>query len=112
MSVHPDDIPITAEFQIVQLFIVLVVLFTLYIEIRWIINQRSKWMYGLPILILMIHALLYYFVVFSAVLNLVSIVDSTVLFTDWSVILRLHGYITICSIEYIRFRYTKRHLQR
>jgi hypothetical protein len=68
-------------------------------------KRRALW-WGIPVLLWMLHTVVYYVIVLIVVgLPLIPVTGAL---HDWSPVLRLHGYSTILSVEIIRWWYHRK----
>lgn len=83
----------------------IVVVVTLIADAIWVSRNKSKWYYSISIVVLSLHAFIFYLAVYIDGIGFIDIHDlfyNKALFSDWSSILRLHSFITICSMELAR----------
>lgn len=78
----------------VQATSLVVIAAIIVVQIAWMRRNRLKWRWSVPIFFWMVHGLIFYLTVF---------------FTDWphttwSAILRLHGLVSILTVEAARLR--------
>lgn len=86
----------TPEFAIVQALLLPLALGILTVVIIWCYRNPSKWLYALGMVIWMLHSIAFYGVVIYW--NFIGHNPAPSIFlTNWSVVLRAHGYITLLS---------------
>ena len=78
----------------VQATSLIVIVAILIIQVIWMFKNRQQWRWSVPIFVWMLHGLIFYLTVF---------------FTDWphttwSAILRLHGLVSVLTVEVARLR--------
>lgn len=80
----------------------------MYFQVKQIRANRKTWLWQLPMLIWMIHTLIFYGVIILDTFEIVDVhVYSVIVFSTWSAILRLHGTFTILGNEVTRYRAAK-----
>ena len=78
----------------VQATSLIVIVAILIIQVIWMFKNRQQWRWSVPMFVWMLHGLIFYLTVF---------------FTDWphttwSAILRLHGLVSVLTVEVARLR--------
>ena len=86
--------------NIVSLIIVAIIIF---LEIKLMINKKSEWLLSVPVIIWMIHAVIFYF----SILN----IKDNLLVNYWSQALRLEGYITLMMMSIYRYLKYKKEIK-
>lgn len=96
-------IPIAQSVEPVQIFSMLVVLAIIIMEVLQMHQQPQNIYWFIPLLAWMIHGLIFYVVLFLDRAGLIPLPIDPV-YTSWSSVLRLHGYLTIFVVEYNRWK--------
>ena len=86
--------------NIVSLIIVAIIIF---LEIKLMINKKSEWLLSVPVIIWMIHTVIFYF----SILN----IKDNLLVNYWSQALRLEGYITLMMMSIYRYLKYKKEIK-
>lgn len=87
-------------FDVLQYCSLVFAILTIYFTIkRSILNKH--WTFDVPIIILMLHGVVYYLVLIATKLHLFS--TPHLFFTSWSSALRFHGYVTLCMIALVNY---------
>lgn len=68
-------------------------LIALVIEIIWANKYRAHWLMAVPMIIWLLHSVVYYLAIV-----LIPPQYGVTNYSDWSSVLRLHGYMTIAMI--------------
>lgn len=96
------DTNLSEYIRFVQFASLALYLCVLVLNTRWIINWKHKRLYGIPVLLLVVHVISYYLVYFLDVWNIIYISSSSEFFGSWSAIIRLQTAITLLLGEWIR----------
>jgi len=80
--------------SMVQAISMAIILAIIVIQIIWMRKHPDQWRWSIPVFLWMLHAFIFYVTVFFTDLP----------HTDWSAVLRLHGYISIFIVEAARLR--------
>lgn len=96
-------IPIAAGVEPVQVFSLVVVFGIIVMEVLQMRQQPHNQYWFIPLLAWMIHGLIFYMVLFLDRADLIPLPFNPI-YTEWSSILRLHGYLTIFAVEYNRWQ--------
>ena len=70
-------------------------------------KMNGQWLFDIPMLLLMLHGIIYYVYLFGTRLEIIPPPPSPIFFTPWSTMLRFHGYATLLIIaitNYMRER--------
>jgi len=94
-------------FMILRILSFCAALAILIVQILWIRNNKSKWYYAMPVMVWMIHTLVFYAIVISKEL-LTGEYALSHFYTMWSSILRLHGLSSLLALEIFRWTNTNR----
>lgn len=78
----------------VQITSLVVIAAIIVVQIVWMNKNRSKWRWSVPIFFWMVHSFVFYLTLFF--------MDWP--HTTWSAILRLHGLVSILTVEAARLR--------
>lgn len=97
-----DGITLTARGAMLQDITLTLVVVLMITEILWVINSPKRHLYAVPLLILMIHTLVYYIYLTLFKLNIMAVANAAYMFTDWSALLRFHSVLTWLSLEGFR----------
>jgi len=88
-----------------QLATVIGTILIIYFQVRQIREDCKTWLWQLPLLIWMVHTIIFYSMIYLDDLGIVDVhTYANVVFSSWSAILRLHGTFTILGLEYTRCR--------
>lgn len=68
--------------------------------IQWARQHRDKWLYAVPPLTWLLHVAIFYSAVFGRDLGVLPFAP---IFTEWSVILRLHSVILVAGIGIVLY---------
>lgn len=80
---------------LVQLTSMLVIVAIMVLQLIWMLKHPDKWRWAVPIFLWVVHSFVFYASVFTTEWS----------HTDWSAILRMHGYISVLTIEAARMRH-------
>lgn len=94
-------------FEWVQTATSLVILFLLVQNIRWMLMNRARFVYGMPIFLLVIHGLTFYG--YNLLIRWDILLHPVIspFFTYWSSALRLHEFMTLALMEGLRVSFSK-----
>ena len=88
-----------------QLATVIGTILIIYLQVRQIREDCRAWLWQLPLLIWMVHTLIFYSMLFLDGLDIIDVHKfANVVFSVWSSILRLHGTFTILGLEFTRWK--------
>lgn len=98
----PQPVQIATQVEPIQwvslaVVLVIIVLVGLQIQQR---RKNTEWLWLVPVLVWMLHALLFYSVL---MIDRYGVVRIDVTYTTWSSILRLHGFVTVLATEAARW---------
>jgi hypothetical protein len=92
--------------EIAQYISLFLIIFGLYYTIKRTIMNK-QWAMDIPMILLFVHGFIYYMFLFiTRILNLD--VDEKMVFTIWSIFLRMHGYGTLLILAYANYIKEKR----
>jgi len=80
-------------YEIVQYLIIVVLMVFLTFQILWMVRKSSNWIWGIPFLVIGVHALIFYITIFLRNYGCI-VLDNPNFFTNWSTVLRIHTYST------------------
>lgn len=103
-----SEITLTARGAILQDITLALILGIIVTEVLWLVNSPKRHLYAVPLLILMIHMLVYYGYVIAYRLDAVEITYAAYVFTAWSALLRFHAVATWLTVEGFRLYRTVR----
>ena len=96
-------ISIAPGIEPVQIFSMIVVLAIIIMEILQMRQQPNNLYWFIPLLAWMIHGFIFYLILFLDRAGMIPpFINPS--YTEWSSILRLHGYLTILAVEYNRWK--------
>ena len=85
----------------------IVIVILLVSELQWAHYNRGRWAYIIPTVFLAIHGLIFYSYVLAVAVGWVVHPLARLFFTNWSVALRLHEYITLVVMSRFRLSLTR-----
>ena len=93
--------------DVTQFGVWVVIVILLVSEIQWAYYNKSRWAYIIPTVFLATHGLIFYSYVLAVALGWVSHPLVRIFFSNWSVALRLHEYITLVVMSRFRLSLTR-----
>lgn len=101
------DLLLNRIIEVTQFGIWIVIVILLVSELQWAHYNRGRWAYIIPTVFLAIHGLIFYSHVLAVALGWVAHPLARLFFTNWSVALRLHEYITLVVMSRFRLSLTR-----
>lgn len=95
--------PIAAGIEPIQIISMIVVIAIIILEVLQMRQQPYNMYWFIPLLAWMIHGLIFYITLFLDRAGMIPLPINPS-YTEWSSILRLHGYLTIFIVEYNRWK--------